>query len=54
MKVCDSYGNVAVISCGGKPLDGPYLPPQMDLSYLGRYLASRYAVSDEPKEVESA
>ena len=28
-------------TCGGKPLgDAPYLPPESDLAFLGRYLAS--------------
>lgn len=45
---------VVRISCGRKPLDTPYLPPASDLAELGRYLARRYADSDEPKGEETA
>lgn len=39
---------VIKITCGGKPLTGPYLPPAAELAELGRYLAQRYATSDTP------
>lgn len=41
---------VARITCGGKPLEGPYLPPASDLALLGKHLAKRYATSDTPPE----
>lgn len=47
-------GGVVRLSCGGKPLDAPYLPPASDLAELGRYLARRYAAADEPKGEETA
>ena len=47
MKIPMSTGTVQ-ITCGGKPLEGTYLPPASDLALLGRYLARRYAATDEP------
>lgn len=42
---------VVHVTCGGKPLgDAPYLPPESDLAFLGRYLASKYAAK-EPEQV---
>lgn len=34
------------VTCGGKPLEGPYLPPASALAELGRFLASRYSAKD--------
>lgn len=53
MKIPMSTGTVQ-ITCGGKPLEGTYLPPASDLALLGRYLARRYAATDEPKGEETA
>lgn len=35
------------ITCGGKPLEGAYLPPDINLAELGRVLAQRYATKDK-------
>ncbi len=45
---------VVRITCGGRPLDGPYLPPASALRELGRYLAKKYGDKDEPKKEETA
>ena len=45
MTVHTTYGT-ARISCGGKPLEGPYLPPASDLAELGRYLARKYSAKE--------
>lgn len=42
------------ITCGGKPLDGPYLPPESDLAELGRVLAQRYATIKTKEGEETA
>ena len=34
------------ITCDGKPLDGPYVPPAAETAALGRYLARKYAAKD--------
>ena len=49
MDYCDAQG-VVHIKCGGKPLEGPYLPPASDLAELGRYLARKYAAEKDGKE----
>ena len=43
---------VVRITCGGKPLDGPYLPPKSALQELGRYLAQKYGDKNETKETD--
>jgi len=53
MTINFSTGTVR-ITCGGEPLAGPYLPPQSDLAELGRFLAQKYAASDEAREDETA
>ena len=45
---------VVRITCGGKPLDGPYLPPKAELRALGQYLAKKYGDKEKPKEEETA
>lgn len=47
MQYFDAECNAKVtITCGGKPLEGPYLPPQLLLEELGRFYAKHYSTSD--------
>jgi len=40
------YKCKVTITCDGKPLEGPYIPPLAETAALGRYLASKYAAKD--------
>ena len=33
---------VVRITCGGRPLEGPYMPPPLEIRELARYLAAKY------------
>lgn len=47
MRYYDAECNAMVtLTCGGKPLEGPYLPPPSALAELGRYLARKYGAKD--------
>lgn len=51
MTYYDAEHNAKVtITCGGKPLDGPYVPPPSALAELGRFYASRYAANADPRQ----
>lgn len=43
---------VVRITCGGKPLEGPYMPPPLAIRELGRYLAEKYG--DKESEEQEA
>ena len=47
MEYYDAECNARVrITCGGAPLEGPYMPPPSAIAELGRYFASKYAAKD--------
>ena len=47
MQYYDAECNAKVtITCGGKPLEGPYLPPPLLLEELGRFYARHYGSKD--------
>lgn len=53
MEIHMTHG-VVRLTCGGKPLDGPYLPPKSALRELGRHLAQNYGDKDESRKEETA
>lgn len=47
MTYYDPQGRGVVrITCGGKPLEGTYIPPETHLKQLCHYLARKYGAKD--------